>query len=77
MWYQDLNESDAYYLEVIETNMIAHFRASCSSLNVVNVIIILGEMMEYFGQTEGISQYINTMYASQARAKQTNLPISN
>ena len=61
MWYQDLKDNDTYHSEVTATDIIAHFRANCSSLREVDVITIQGDMINYFGQAEGISQYINTI----------------
>ena len=57
--------------------MIAHFQSNCSGLHKVEAVTIQGGMMDYFGQDKGTPQYIHTMEAAQARAKQVKLPISN
>ena len=76
-WYQDLKDANTYYLEVTATTMLVYFLSNWSGLHEVDTITIQGEMMDYFGQVEGIPQYINRMDAAQARAKWSNLPISN
>ena len=57
-------------------DMLTHFQANDSGLHNVNSITIPGEIINYFGHSEGITQYIKKK-AAQAYSNRANVPISD
>ena len=59
IWYRDLRHAISFYTTVNAMTIMTHLNANCGGLHPSELVTLPTDMMGYYGQAEGIPEYIN------------------
>ena len=77
VWYNDLKDADTFYTKVTALEIIAFLDANSGGLHAVDMIALRTQMHQYYGQADGIPQYIIMLEDAQKKAKRAGMPIAD
>ena len=77
IWYRDLRHTISFYTTVKATTIMTHLNANCGGLHPSELVTLPTDMMGYYGQAEGIPEYINMLEDAQRKLARANLPMSD
>ena len=77
VWYNDLKDADTFYTKVTALEIIAFLDANSGGLHAVDMIALRTHMHQYYGQADGIPQYIIMLEDAQKKAKRAGMPIAD
>ena len=66
-----------FYTKVNALEIIDHLNANSRGLQALNMITLHTNMMQYYRQADGISQYIIMLEDAQKKAKRAGMPIAD
>ena len=76
-WYNYLKDADTFYTKVAALEIIKHLNANSGGLHALDMILLRTNMTLYYGQADGISQYIIMLEDAQKKAEQASMPIAD
>jgi hypothetical protein len=77
IWYNNLKHANTIYTKVTAIDIMSLLDANSGGLHVLNMILLCTDMMQYYVQADGNSQFIVMMKDAQKRAKQAGMPIAD
>ena len=77
VWYNDLKDADTFYTKVTALEIISFLDANSGGLHAVDMIALRTQMHQYYGQADGIPQYIIMLEDAQKKAKRAGKPIAD
>jgi hypothetical protein len=77
LWINDLKDADTFYTKVTALQIMAHLDANSDGLHAIDMIALRTAMHGYYGQADGIPQYIALLEDSQKKAKRAQMPIAD
>ncbi len=76
--YSDLRHcSISFYTTVKAMTIMTHLNANCGGLHPSELVTLPTDMMGFYGQAEGIPEYINMLEEAQRKLARANLPMSD
>ena len=76
-WYNNLKDDDTFYTKVTALDIINHLDANSGRLHALDMIALQKKIMQYYGQADGIPQYIIMLKDAQKKAKRAGMPIAD
>ena len=76
-WLKELKDTELLYTGVSTTVFFNHLRSCSGGLHAIDVIDLTAEMMTYYKEYIGITEYINMLEEDQFKSNRANIPISN
>ena len=77
VWYNDLKDADTFYTKVTALEIISFLDANSGGLHAIDMISLRTNMHQYYGQADGIPQYIIMLEDAQKKAKRAGMPIAD
>jgi len=77
VWYNDLKDADTFYTKVTALEIISFLDANSGGLHAIDMISLRTNMHPYYGQADGIPQYIIMLEDAQKKAKRAGMPIAD
>ncbi len=68
IWYNDLKNIDTFYTEVTAIDIMSLLDANSRGLHGLDMILLCTDVMQYYVQVDGISQFIVMMEDAQKKA---------
>jgi hypothetical protein len=69
IWYNDLKNTDIFYMKVTAIDIMALLDTNSGGLHALDMISLCTDMMQYYVQADGIPQFIVMMEDAQKKAK--------
>ncbi len=73
----NLKNTDTFYTKVTAINIMALLNTNSGGLHAVDMIMLHTDMMQYYIQADGITQFFVMMEDAQKKAKQAGMPITH
>jgi hypothetical protein len=68
VWFNNLTDTDTFYMKVAALEIISFLEANSGELHAINVISLCTNMHQYYVQTDGIPQNIIMLEGAQKKA---------
>ncbi len=77
IWYNDLRNTNNFYMKVMAINIMVLLNANSGGLHALDMILLCTDMMQYYVQADGIPHFIVMMEDAQKKANRAGMPIAN
>jgi hypothetical protein len=77
VWYNNLKNTDTFYMKVTAINIMALLDANSGGLHALNMITLHTNIMQYYVQADGVPQFIVMMEDAQKKAMWAGMLIAD